>query len=508
MSFPSWVNDIPELFPFSRGGIVRLPELIGAPYSSRVARIIDHPYFQRLRKVKQLSLIHLVYPGAQHTRFEHALGVFETCGRYILSLLSDKRSKAFTQRVTRQEIEALLLAGLLHDLGHYPFAHLLEALHHELDDHVDLLAEFLRGTIADRYPSLRLPRNTPSLESIIKQDWNQHSLDDICFFVSGKPVSASYTDDERNHKSILRSMLDGPIDADKMDYLYRDSLHCGVPYGRFIDRDRLFQSLTVDPVTNNRIAITEKGRISMELFAYARSAMYSEVYWHHAGRAVTAMVNRAIRASTHIYNKIQREEMVDLLINRSDEQVVQWLSGQGDPETKQLMGLIHQRRLYKRLLVLDQRGDKDLFELLDRLRWDRRADFDAFNQTVVDAINEQGLLYRARPLAIQPHEVLIDVPYAKKGLPRVTVCGEQGVLSNDDQYVGVWEGIGNDFERYVRKIRVYLHPDIAEALSASLGAKHLPHELRDKLKVLLKDCAQQALTKVDQPLKSKRGRTR
>ena len=119
---------IPELSPpFVRTSPVRIPELNNVALTRRTLRLIDHPDFQRLRRVKQLGPTHWVYPGAVHTRFEHSNGVFSCVRNYLLALLQDP---LFAEKVAEKDLLTALAAGLLHDLGHYPFAHSLEALHH------------------------------------------------------------------------------------------------------------------------------------------------------------------------------------------------------------------------------------------------------------------------------------------------------------------------------------------------------------------------------------------
>ena len=120
---------LPELVPVGAGrGVVRLPELQNVPVTPAVLEIIDHPHFQRLRRVRQLGPTHLVYPGATHSRFEHSVGVYGTVIRYLRSLLQRESVRASLDEV---DVRTVLMAGLLHDIGHYPFAHTLEALHHQ-----------------------------------------------------------------------------------------------------------------------------------------------------------------------------------------------------------------------------------------------------------------------------------------------------------------------------------------------------------------------------------------
>ncbi|HLQ58881.1 MAG TPA: HD domain-containing protein [Gemmatimonadales bacterium] len=203
--------------------------------------IIDTPAFQRLRYVRQLGHAFLVYPGATHTRFEHALGAYH-----------------LACRVTK-ELE-VQLAALLHDIGHYPFSHALEEA--GLPPHESLAARHLRsGALATT-----LERLGVSAERLLQ-------------LIQGTSSSP------------LAGLVSGSLDVDKLDYLSRDATMCGVPYG-VIDVDRLLTSLTVSA---EGLALHSKGLAALESLLFAKYQMYRNVYWHHAVRSATAMFKRLVR---------------------------------------------------------------------------------------------------------------------------------------------------------------------------------------------------------------------
>ena len=203
--------------------------------------VIDTPAFQRLRYVRQLGHAFLVYPGATHTRFEHALGAYHLAGR------------ATQDRLVR-------LAALLHDLGHYPFSHALEEA--GLPHHESLAARHLsRGPLAAALEKLDVPA-----ESLLE-------------LIQGKSTSP------------LAALISGSIDVDKLDYLSRDAKMCGVPYG-VIDVDRLLTSLTI---STDGVQLHPKGFAALESLLFAKYQMYRNVYWHHAVRSATAMFKRLVR---------------------------------------------------------------------------------------------------------------------------------------------------------------------------------------------------------------------
>ncbi len=227
------------------------------------ARLLDTPAVQRLRYVRQLGLAHLVYPGATHSRFEHALGAYHLARRALANL----REAGALAAVAADEPAVVSAAALLHDVGHYPFSHALEEIgapHHEQ------LAEALvtDGPVAQ------------ILRAEIGADAPQRVLDLIC----GRSASP------------LQGLISGSFDLDKIDYLQRDARMCGVPYGE-IDEDRLIQSMLVlrDPATGvASLGIREKGLSAVETLLFAKYQMYRNVYWHHACRSATAMYKRIV----------------------------------------------------------------------------------------------------------------------------------------------------------------------------------------------------------------------
>ncbi len=198
--------------------------------------LIEHPYFQRLRRIKQLGLTHYVYPGALHTRFHHAIGAMHLMGQAIKVL----RSKDI--EISETEAEAACIAILLHDIGHCPFSHALEHIiidiHHE--DISILFMELLNEEFGGKL-SLAI--------QIFKNEYP---------------------------KKFLFQLISGQLDMDRMDYLNRDSFFSGVSEG-VIGYDRIIKMLNV---VNDELVVEEKGIYSIEKFLLARRIMYWQVYLH------------------------------------------------------------------------------------------------------------------------------------------------------------------------------------------------------------------------------------
>jgi HD superfamily phosphohydrolase len=205
--------------------------------SGLIFELIQHPYLQRLRYIKQVSMTHLVYPGALHTRFQHAIGAM-----HLMSLAIDTL-KGKGVDISEEEKEAALAAILLHDIGHGPFSHSLE---HTIIDGVshELLSSLLMDRINNEF--------------------------------GGKLDLAITIFNNKYHRKFFHQLVSSQLDADRMDYLNRDSFFTGVSEG-VISYDRIIAMLAV---VDDQIVIEEKGIYSVEKFLIARRLMYWQVYLH------------------------------------------------------------------------------------------------------------------------------------------------------------------------------------------------------------------------------------
>ena len=274
--------------------------------------VLDTPAVQRLRYVRQLGHAFLVYPGATHSRFEHALGAYHLA-REALAILEERGE---LQGVAPEDLVAVPLAALLHDVGHYPFSHALEEAgfpHHE-----ELGAARLRtGPLADVLGGLGITGLAGRIGDLIR----------------GRSTSP------------LQGLISGTLDLDKIDYLSRDARMCGVPYGN-VDVDRLLASLTLLETDGGHrdVGVREKGISALESLLFAKYQMYRNVYWHHAVRAATCMFKRSVRAAV-VRGALDREGIAAA----TDGSLMERLLA-ADPSG--LARAVHERRLHKRALDL------------------------------------------------------------------------------------------------------------------------------------------------------------
>ena len=230
------------------------------------AAIMDTPAFQRLRYIRQLGLAHLVYPGATHTRFDHALGVYHLAARAIRIL----RAGPPVPPEVWEGVRLIPHAALLHDIGHYAFSHALEELEPApiAVNHEEISARF--------FDSEEMRAALAPL--------GEGAADEIGRIIRGGGENA------------LRGLVSGSLDLDKMEYLRRDARFCGVPYGE-VDVERLLQGLVLlrDPETGEwEVGVRAKALSTLESLLFSKYQMFRNVYWHHAVRAGTGMYKRIV----------------------------------------------------------------------------------------------------------------------------------------------------------------------------------------------------------------------
>lgn len=231
-------------------GFIRIPHGI-------IFELIEHPYFQRLRRITQLGLSYLVYPGAYHTRFQHAIGATYLMSKAVQQL----RSKG--HEITEEEDEAVSIAILLHDIGHGAFSHALEhSIAHEIS-HEDLSLLFM--------------------EKLNKE-------------LNGQLTTAIQIFKNEYHKRFLHQLVSSQLDMDRMDYLKRDSFYSGVQEG-IIGSDRIIHMLNV---VNDQLVVESKGIYSIEKFLIARRLMYWQVYLHKTVLSAENMLIKVLKRAKEL----------------------------------------------------------------------------------------------------------------------------------------------------------------------------------------------------------------
>lgn len=386
-------------------------------------RIVDTSAYQRLRYIRQLGFAHLVYPGATHTRFDHALGVYHLA----VTALRLLREQGPLPPEVELGAERIPYAALLHDIGHYAFSHAVEELEAGTfpGDHEAVSRRFFDS-----------PELAFALEAL-----GEGAPEAIYRLIRG----------ESSHP--LQGLVSGSLDLDKMDYLRRDAWFCGVPYGQ-VDVDRLLQGLVVleDPEGGGfEVGVREKAVSALESLLFAKVQMFRNVYWHHAVRSATALYRR-------IVGEAVRTGLLhpDDLVGPPDEELLYEIRRRAeaasgvDPVARCIahrwIPALRNRKLPKRALELTA-ADLDGVQLPMWLSEDAGA-----RQTVENVL--------AQELGLEPGEVFIDFPAKRKMLElnllilrrggtveRLGVHGVPGVID--------LPGLAEELYRTTRVLRVF-----------------------------------------------------
>ena len=439
---------IPELQPTN--SMIRVAPEIDVPLTPRVRRLIDTPQFRRLAGVSQLGLVSLVYPGATHSRFEHSLGVYRNAIDVLKQLANDpKQPMLFGDH----DASLLIVAALFHDLGHWPFCHLIED--------IDLIDAPRHEVLAHRILC------QPEIADLLRSDW-ELDADTVAEFLHPEtkhPQTQPNAAPADSLRGILRSILSGPIDIDKLDYLERDSLHAGVPYGRNFDRNRLVHSLCID-APRNRLAISEKGKTAAEMMVFARYVMFSEVYWHHAVRSATAMLQRAV------FELRDQHELVKTWLELDDSQFKSSVRehARGTDCEDCVFGLFGPRRsLFKRIAQFDAFSEPELH---------RSISAKPYSAQVALARQLTNRIAQETGVPLRPNDILIDAPPAKCEVQfDLRVRQKNGTYRELSEVSPVVQSLATlQFDAMVKRVRVFIHPKARDSIK-KLNVASLLHEI-------------------------------
>lgn len=344
------------------------------PLTAAELALIETPAFLRLDRIQQLGFVSKVWPGAKHTRFEHSLGVFHLMRQALAAL----RAVAPQAEIDADTERAAIAAALLHDIGHYPFSHAIEELGPPIRPHEAVGRGIIEGS---------------EVAEVLAGQWHLNPARVADFIDPPAELEPGVR--------LLRGLLSGALDVDKLDYLPRDALHCNVPYGG-VDAPRLLDALRLAEVDaaprTLRIVIDEKGISPLHSLINARQEMFDNVYWHHTNRACMVMLLRAVQDAL-LAGSISPED----LTKHDDASLIAALAQPAMPATtRALVDGLRTRRLHKRAVEISSRSG-DLYRYLDALY-------------AAPARRREQELEMTRRLSaelrtpIEPHEVLIDIP--------------------------------------------------------------------------------------------------
>ncbi len=357
--------------------------------------LLEVPELQRLHSIHQLGLAYLVYPGANHTRFEHSLGAFSVAGRICSSL-----------RMNEEESRLVECAALLHDVGHLPFSHTFEFVLHEQFgiDHAEISRRLIRGEESALSPE---DRRILGKYQTIPEALERHSIDpkEVAGLLEGAtPASSSQRTLHKmrgqshfNGKRYMSQLVNGPVDADQLDYLKRDAHYTGVAYG-VIDLERLLGTLEI---FNGDLVIDRRGLSAVEGMLVARALMFSSVYFHKTVRISELMLAKAVE-------ELGKRE-VGSMHAMTDAGLLAHLISHGGYQ-EEVATLIKYRRLFKKAygVPVSDLGDDD---------WDG---VETLGNIARRRSMEAEIAHRS---GVDPRHVIIDVPSSELGVsePRISL---------------------------------------------------------------------------------------
>ncbi len=399
--------------------------------------LISTPEFLRLDGIQQLGFVSRVWPGARHSRFEHSLGVMHLTRLAISHLRDQGQDPPFSDTDARTTIAA----ALLHDIGHYPFSHAVEELGAPVLSHEEVGRQIVeQGDVA----------------AILRERWE----------VDPHAVAAMIHGEEHELSAgqrLLRGLLSGTLDMDKLDYLPRDAHGCSVPYGG-VDTSRLLAALTVvEPpgsMGHARIGIRDKGISPLHSLINARQEMFDNVYWHHTNRACMVMLLRAVQDAM-VADAITPTS----LTNHDDASLLSFMRSPTMPEsTRTLSDALALRHIHKRAVEVSA-GAFELYARLGNLYFDaaaRRSVELALAASLGELLGE----------TVPTTAVLIDIPKPERWKTDVWVEFERPPVGF--RPLMPWRdvaGIGDDdlkrYEEHRRLIRIVTEERYREVVAAN-----------------------------------------
>ena len=335
--------------------------------------LIDTQVFQRLRRIRQLAMAFLVYPGALHTRFDHSIGVMHIVGR-ICTKLKELESNG----VNDQDVDLMRFAALLHDIGHGPFSHVSE----------DILDEVAVGKAAADEADAEQARK--KIHEKITVDIIQTDPDIKCILDPDERNFVVKLIEDKKMRDWRRNVISSELDADKMDYLLRDSYFAGVKYGQY-DLEQIIESCRIDTDRDTTaLVMSSEGIYALEQLLLARYHMTQQVYWHRVSLISSQMIVRGITLAIegnnpqmkelYQYDENNKENFIQRYLNYHDEKVIDILRNCEEKKAREIFDRLYHRKLFKMVAELplkdiDHRIVLRLLEMVpsEKKQWEREV---------------------------------------------------------------------------------------------------------------------------------------
>ena len=355
-----------------------------------------------------------------------------------------------------------MLAGLLHDIGQHSFAHGLEDILSSAR-HESIADAFITGVGLDKIVKSEY-YGERSLSEIIEEFWPEVKIERLRWMISGvKPQEMSID----HGWEVMKAIIDGPIDADKTDYLIRDAYHAGVEYPMSIDMERFINSLTASIYKGKRynkgvLAFSWKGEQSAENIILARTQMFWVLYWHHTIRAANAMLAHACFEHLKSTDEEARIELTKKFYCGTINELLEHLKNSNNNRTKELAKSLQMRCLFKRAIALDYTDDRDLYKkLLDLKKKYKENDIilKKLSRDISEAINKE-LSQKGSNTRLNPNgeDIIVDIPVADKDKLGTLYIAHKNTNTASEYNSNRLAGDLENWQYRVRTIRIFVHP--------------------------------------------------
>jgi HD superfamily phosphohydrolase len=459
-----------------------IPGEVAVPLTPVIEPILATRSFRRLASVNQLSLLDIVYPGADYKRQVHVLYAYELARQFIAHLYSSPRFRYFFDQ---KAVTQLLLVVLLHDINHFPFLHTFQESRVDGLDRLELFDLLCSGEITGEKAA-----GEPSVYDLLAEE----GLDPERF----KRLNYAPLAEQVGHTDeIISSLLNSGVDVDKLSYLRLDAYFTGVPYGRAIDITTLLKAATIAPVDENtrfHLAFGYRALSALEHAIFTRYWNFRTIYWHHTNRAIMSMVLAVVR---RLYRD-GRLGLTDYLRHtafRSDYDAVRYLDEEFERREGKdsiLHGLDSDRSvIYRRLYTLHPSTDSADKSICDRLRNLTLDDELEFRKRLAEAL---GDVTKNDPREPTSDDVLVDVPKRDLDLGGAVYVESEGKIKSITRLSKPVEFVNSHYTELSQRTRIFIAPwlresldslnlrwerdDIRKLLSTAIGSSSGPREVR------------------------------
>lgn len=425
--------------------------------SPRIRVLALHPAMLRLKDVPQLMMTSKIEHRGNHDRYEHSLGIYQNMRRYLLSLLNDPE---FIRVFRRPSVELALIAGLLSNITWFPFSIIIQELHSR--DRT-LFKNFSRANIFDALSTM----HTPSLQEEIKRLFPEVDEAKLTEILIGK--ASPYQDAGTR---IIKFLLSSSIDARVIDYIRRDSLHLGISQGEAFDIDDLFQHIRI---RNGGIVVTASGLTVVEQIITLRYWLHDQIYWSSSNRNIFAML-KFVLMSLHKEDEQNKTEFLSTLrgqvLESTQETLLEFFleaaQKAGRTDIVELCKFILEKspRLFVQALQFTRAEDdaaaNALCELFENL-------YPREEMQLQEELNQR--LIERFDLPQDRVHILLDFPTEsgkKKIGEDINIQTHRKDTRMMGQLSGITEGVEKSFNRHLRRLRVFMHPETHKQLQERL----------------------------------------